>query len=170
MPGVDGLAATRRIRNLAGSARDVPIVAMTANVLPEQVDDLIRAGMDDHVGKPFKRQDLFATIGRWTEPGARQRHARPVPSAPPEVDPQTLDADVLDGMRLRFGPERVDGPVGYAGGGVVAAFPHGGERPERDCPRRPRHGLGGGHAGLRGVSELCRELEAAAHAGGISPR
>jgi CheY-like chemotaxis protein len=41
-------------------------VAMTANVLPQPVVQYRAAGMDDHVGKPFKRDDLFAAIERWS--------------------------------------------------------------------------------------------------------
>ena len=71
MPGMDGLTATRLIRELAAPVRDIPIVAMTANVLPAQIVELRAAGMDDHVGKPFKRQELYATVDRWA---AGRRH------------------------------------------------------------------------------------------------
>jgi PAS domain S-box-containing protein len=65
MPGMDGLTATRHIRSLGQDARNVPIIAMTANVLPQQVQKFKEAGMDDHVGKPFKREQLLAAIERW---------------------------------------------------------------------------------------------------------
>ncbi len=170
MPGVDGLAATRRIRNLAGSARDVPIVAMTANVLPEQIEDLIRAGMDDHVGKPFKRQDLFATIGRWTEPGARQHHARPVPSAPPKVDPQILDADVLDGMRLRFGPERVNGLLDMLAGELSQRFRTAAN--DRNEIAHDAHAMvsAAGMLGFAGCRNCAASWKPPPMPGGISPR
>jgi signal transduction histidine kinase/CheY-like chemotaxis protein len=71
MPVMDGLTATKRIRALDGPGRLTPIVAMTANVLPQQVAQFRAAGMDDHVGKPFKREELFAAIERWR----RQRSA-----------------------------------------------------------------------------------------------
>ncbi len=64
MPVMDGIEATRRIRSLPHAVRHVPIVAMTANVLPAQVADLRKAGMDDHVGKPFRREELLAVIAR----------------------------------------------------------------------------------------------------------
>jgi signal transduction histidine kinase/CheY-like chemotaxis protein len=60
MPGMDGLEATRHIRALEGSqarAR-VPIIALTANVLPEERQRCIDAGMDDHLSKPFHRNEL----------------------------------------------------------------------------------------------------------------
>jgi PAS domain S-box-containing protein len=69
MPNVDGITATRRIRALRHPASTVPIVAMTANVLPQQVQQFRAAGMNDHVGKPFKREELYAAIDRWAAPG-----------------------------------------------------------------------------------------------------
>ena len=64
MPVMDGIAATRRIRAMAHPMCDVPIVAMTANVLPAQVLQFEAAGMDDHVGKPFKQDALHEAIRR----------------------------------------------------------------------------------------------------------
>lgn len=64
MPGMDGMAATRAIRALGASAKTVPVIAMTANVLPEQVEAYRAAGMDDHVGKPFDRAELLSTVAR----------------------------------------------------------------------------------------------------------
>lgn len=164
MPGVDGLAATRRIRSLAGPASDVPIVAMTANVLPEQVEELLKVGMDDHVGKPFKRRDLCATIERWTAPGARQRLTKPDPGGPP-VDPQTLDSEVLDAMRLRFGPERVAGLLDMLAGELSQRFRM--QATDRQEIAHDAHAMvsAAGMLGFAGLSDLCRELEAAAHAG-----
>ncbi|ACL59441.1 ATP-binding protein [Methylobacterium nodulans] len=73
MPGTDGLTATRRIRMLPGAPARVPIIALTANVLPSQVAEFRAAGMDDHIGKPFKREDLFAAVARWCGAGYAPR-------------------------------------------------------------------------------------------------
>ena len=64
MPGMDGMSATRAIRALGSPAAAVPVVAMTANVLPEQVEAYRAAGMDGHVGKPFDRETLLAAVAR----------------------------------------------------------------------------------------------------------
>jgi len=54
MPEMDGLEATRTIRALAApEAKTIPIVAMTANVFREDVEQCLAAGMNDHVGKPL---------------------------------------------------------------------------------------------------------------------
>jgi len=66
MPDMDGLEATRRIRNLPGREHAVPIIAMTANVFSDDVRKCRDAGMNDHIGKPFDRQELGATLRRWT--------------------------------------------------------------------------------------------------------
>jgi PAS domain S-box-containing protein len=66
MPVMDGITATQHIRALQHPAKDLPIIAMTANVLPQQIAQFRTAGMDDHVGKPFKRDELYAAVHRWT--------------------------------------------------------------------------------------------------------
>ncbi|MBI1686698.1 PAS domain-containing hybrid sensor histidine kinase/response regulator [Caulobacter hibisci] len=67
MPVMDGLTATRRIRALEGQGTHTPIVAMTANVLPEQVANCMAAGMDDHLGKPVNPTRLLETVARWSQ-------------------------------------------------------------------------------------------------------
>jgi CheY-like chemotaxis protein len=66
MPVMDGLEATARIRATDDPTCRTPIVAMTANVLPQQVEAFRDAGMDDHLGKPFKREHLAAVVERWS--------------------------------------------------------------------------------------------------------
>ena len=66
MPGMGGVAATGEIRAMRGYER-LPIIAMTANVLTEQIREFRAAGMDDHIGKPINRAELRTTLGRWLE-------------------------------------------------------------------------------------------------------
>jgi signal transduction histidine kinase len=66
MPVVDGLEATRRIRALdIPRAWDVPIVAMTANVFQEDVDNCLAAGMNDHIGKPLDMEKLVGVLNHY---------------------------------------------------------------------------------------------------------
>ncbi|ENZ80952.1 MULTISPECIES: ATP-binding protein [Caulobacter] len=64
MPVMDGLAAARAIRALSGRPANVPIIALSADVLPEQVARCRAAGMDDHVAKPIRREALIAAVAR----------------------------------------------------------------------------------------------------------
>ena len=67
MPVMDGLTATRVIRALKTDMARIPIIALTANVLADQVASYRAQGMDDHVGKPIDPQDLLLKIARWSD-------------------------------------------------------------------------------------------------------
>ncbi len=69
MPVMDGLTATRAIRRLP--IPQPPIIAMTANVLPDQIQRCMDAGVDDHLGKPINTAALLACLDRWSAPDAR---------------------------------------------------------------------------------------------------
>ncbi|MBO9544928.1 ATP-binding protein [Caulobacter sp.] len=65
MPGMDGLAATRAIRALPGPASDVPVIAMSADALPQHIALCREAGMVDHIAKPIQKDILYATVDKW---------------------------------------------------------------------------------------------------------
>jgi len=65
MPVMDGLEATRRIRQdeaAAGDGRHIPIVAMTANAMAGDREQCLNAGMDSYVSKPLRRDEFFTAI------------------------------------------------------------------------------------------------------------
>ncbi|WP_374568391.1 transporter substrate-binding domain-containing protein [Ideonella sp.] len=66
MPGMDGLEATRRIRQLTHCA-EVPIIAVTASAFAEDEQRCRQAGMNDFIGKPAPPQQLQAMLERWLE-------------------------------------------------------------------------------------------------------
>lgn len=65
MPDLDGLEATRRIR-AHSRLHDMPIIAMTANVMDSDKTQCLAAGMVDHVGKPIDVEQLVAALLRHT--------------------------------------------------------------------------------------------------------
>ncbi len=65
MPVMDGLAATRAIRLIQGPAALTPIIAMSADVMPEQVSRMREAGMVESVGKPISIETLNDALIRW---------------------------------------------------------------------------------------------------------
>ncbi|WP_174301477.1 ATP-binding protein [Caulobacter sp. S45] len=96
MPVLDGLEATRMIRRLGGAASRTPIVALTANVLPEQIERCRRAGMNDHVAKPFVTEDLQSMVLKWANgSGATSASLAPNP--------------VLDDLTAQIGPGPIRG-------------------------------------------------------------
>jgi CheY-like chemotaxis protein len=64
MPNMDGLTATREIRQMANGAK-VPILAMTANAFAEDKANCFAAGMNDFISKPVQPETLFATLLKW---------------------------------------------------------------------------------------------------------
>jgi len=63
MPEMDGLTATRNIRKLdIPKAKTIPIIAMTANVFQEDIDECLKAGMNDHIGKPLDYEKILEKL------------------------------------------------------------------------------------------------------------
>lgn len=65
MPGMDGMEATRHIRELEQGKRRTPIIALTAHTITEQKAELLIAGMDDCISKPVNETQLAHIINRW---------------------------------------------------------------------------------------------------------
>ena len=66
MPVMDGLTATRAIRELdLPGAADVPIVAMTASAFEEDIRESFSAGMNAHLVKPFGPRELYQVMERF---------------------------------------------------------------------------------------------------------
>jgi CheY-like chemotaxis protein len=65
MPVMDGMDATRAIRHLSGPAKDIPIIALTANAMTEDVRNCRAAGMNDHLAKPLERELLRQALLTW---------------------------------------------------------------------------------------------------------
>ncbi|MCL2191882.1 MAG: PAS domain S-box protein [Treponema sp.] len=66
MPKLNGIAATRRIRKLdTEKAKAIPIVAMTANVFQEDIDECLSNGMNDHLGKPLDFNQVLEKLRRY---------------------------------------------------------------------------------------------------------
>ena len=65
MPDMSGFETARRIRSSESPGRRIPIIAITANVLPEDRQKCLACGMDDFVAKPINRDNLFSALTRW---------------------------------------------------------------------------------------------------------
>ena len=68
MPIMDGITATKEIRQLELASKTdqhVPIIALTANIFKEDQDACFSAGMDDFLGKPYKKKQLLDMIELW---------------------------------------------------------------------------------------------------------
>ncbi len=101
MPDMDGLEATRLIRSEA-RFRDLPIIALTANVLGEDRDSCLAAGMNDFVPKPVSMARLAEVLCRWIAP--RQGDLQPPqPAAVRAAPPPGPDFEGLTGIEIARG-------------------------------------------------------------------
>jgi CheY-like chemotaxis protein len=65
MPEEDGFSCCSRIRNMSSPAKDIPIIAVTACVLPGDKEKCLEVGMNDFLGKPFTLDQLHTIIFHW---------------------------------------------------------------------------------------------------------
>ncbi|MBT9595450.1 MAG: response regulator [Vitreoscilla sp.] len=101
MPVMDGYTATRRLRQHP-QWKTLPVIAMTANAMVGDRDKVLAAGMDDHIAKPIKVEEMFATLSRWVRPDAR--HTTGAPTATNAELP-----GVLPGLDLQAGLDGLEG-------------------------------------------------------------
>jgi PAS domain S-box-containing protein len=114
MPEMDGHEATREIRRREqGTSRHTLIIALTASAMKSDREEALGAGMDDYITKPVKREVLEEALERWI---ARDAEASPeeVPAqagsaVPTDVQGETVDYAVLQGLRDLGGEERCSG-------------------------------------------------------------
>ncbi len=67
MPEMDGLEATRKIRQ-SDSSGSLPIIALTANAMPGDQEKFMEAGMDDYLAKPVVKNTLIRMLNKWSNP------------------------------------------------------------------------------------------------------
>ena len=66
MPVMDGYTTCREIRHQL-QFKDLPVIAMTANVMKSDIEKSRQAGMNDHIGKPLHEAEVFATLMKWLQ-------------------------------------------------------------------------------------------------------
>jgi CheY-like chemotaxis protein len=118
LPEMDGIEVTRLVRSGAAgeTARQVPIVALTANAFAEDRQACLDAGMNDFLTKPVLAAGLMATVERWARKRSGAAGAAPLapepaaPAGPPVFDRSLLAAlpMVADGTQPDYADEVLD--------------------------------------------------------------
>jgi HPt (histidine-containing phosphotransfer) domain-containing protein len=149
---MDGFTATRRIRELevTRGAKRLPVIALTANVMSEDRENCIAAGMDAHLGKPIEPAQLIELLGRFVKP----------PSAAPAIDRDALRE--LTGGDVEFERELAETFVSSGDqclAEIIAAL----KVSDFDTVRKRAHSLKGASANIHALdlSHAASSLETA---------
>ncbi|MEZ0225817.1 MAG: ATP-binding protein [Alphaproteobacteria bacterium] len=84
MPGKSGLEIMREIKQMGSPAADVPVISVTANAVQTHIDACLKAGMVDHIVKPFSSEQLCAIVAKHalkSQTAPVQAPAEPTPAA-----------------------------------------------------------------------------------------
>ena len=101
MPVMDGYTAARAIRDQAALVH-LPIIAMTANAMADELDRISSVGMNDYIAKPVNLERMFVTMAKWIHPKAAITPV--VESKKAAIEPLLFNpAADLAGVNLRAG-------------------------------------------------------------------
>ena len=167
MPEMDGLTATKLLR-AEPRLRKLPIIAMTAHAMAEEVRRCLEAGMNDHVAKPIDPDTFFATLTRWIAP--RQQHVSDQKLTPAGTR-EEITLPAIEGLDMSAGLRRVAGNLGLyrellnqfatkhasAAMQIAAAI----EQGDRDLAERLAHSLKGlaGNIGAQAIFQSAGTVE-----------
>jgi signal transduction histidine kinase/DNA-binding NarL/FixJ family response regulator len=153
LPDLDGYEVAREIRKLEQPGRRIPIIALTANALPEHVAQALEAGMDAHLAKPIDERELAAQLAAVL---GRQPSERAQPIEGPLIDRRATDT-----LRRVVGAERMDAlkaTFWTTWAGFVAGIDRGSldrRRLVSDTHDMVSHA---GNVGYRRLADICREV------------
>jgi signal transduction histidine kinase/ActR/RegA family two-component response regulator len=169
MPVMDGFEATGTIRRLDGPKGRIPIIALTANALSEQLRKCLDSGMNDHVTKPIEPSVLLDAVHYWTQ---SIPVPLPAPLTAPQMAPQASETPVFrrgawDALAAFIGDDAVPEFVRDSLLDVerrIGRLQAAGERPQIAFEAHALVSLTG-NIGLTELSSLCRALQRAAEGG-----
>lgn len=110
MPGLDGIAATRLLRQKGFSADILPVVALSANAFADDVAGCIAAGMQGHLAKPLSMSELATALRRWCAPGISHENDD-LASHDPQLAAMFMDRkrEALSALNLALRPRQASG-------------------------------------------------------------
>ncbi|KAA0580715.1 ATP-binding protein [Azospirillum sp. Sh1] len=184
MPEIDGFELTRQVRSdevSAGAGNRLPIVAITANAAPADIESYRAAGMDDVLSKPLELSQLAVTLARWMPPAPADADmpdaAKPDAAMTPPVSTAATAAGSgalvdLGNLRALCGGDEAMlaellNDFVTIGRGVLADLGTALGNGDRDWVRACAHNLKGSsrNAGAKPLAEAARLLEQAATEG-----
>jgi signal transduction histidine kinase/FixJ family two-component response regulator/HPt (histidine-containing phosphotransfer) domain-containing protein len=124
MPGMDGMEAAKRIRGLGTDyAKNIPIIALTANALPENEDFFLQNGFNAFMAKPINVNVLNKILIDWVQDKDKEKLYNDVPREHEEkTEIKRLSGYIIDGIDLAAGATQFGGEESYLE--IVKVFIH----------------------------------------------
>jgi len=180
MPEMDGYAATRKIRQLGFDETWLPIVALTANIMPGERERCEAAGMNDYLAKPVGQDQLERCFARWIQSDERAHSAAAPPAAPEsraeQAGPPVLPVFDSQGTIARLGGNEellLDMVQSFQteARGILEEIRETVGRRDAEELRAGAHKLKGALASIGGEAarDVAANLEALARAGDLAP-
>lgn len=114
MPGIDGIETTKRIRRLEHTRfKDMPIIALSANVFSDAREAFFAAGMNDFIAKPIDERDLNRKLAKWLPPDkiagieVPSRSRAPAQAVSPPADSGSVQALNWEAAVEQMGSDKV---------------------------------------------------------------
>jgi len=181
MPELDGYEATRLIRHkekVSGDGRHTTIIALTAHALQEDRQRCLDAGMDDHLSKPFRLNQLHDILGRWLGPETTQDSGFPAENRPHNAEANAtvftagypIDTSALNKISELQSPNLLRRMIHLfllETPRIIRTMLDAVEKPDAEILRRSAHHLKSSSANLGALrlATLCRQLEVLARNG-----
>jgi CheY-like chemotaxis protein len=108
MPEMDGYEATRRIRR-DDRFRDLPVIAMTAAAMQQDMDKCFECGMDDYLSKPIDTRKLFSLLNRWIKPRNNKKEVEVFEKIGENANISGMIPDMLPGLDIIRCMQRMGG-------------------------------------------------------------
>lgn len=168
MPVMDGVTATMEIRKRE-SLKNMPVIAMTANVMEADIKRCTDAGMNDHVAKPIDPDELFTKLLKWVTP---QKRTHVSPPDQKKAAAKTVDGiPDIPGLDYALGMKRVLGKKDFYLNMLKMFLANQGDAPEQirqslekgdiQTAERMAHTAKGvsGNIGATALQELAAQVE-----------
>nr|CRH07397.1 putative hybrid histidine kinase. Containing SBP_bac_3 domain, PAS domain, HisKA domain, HATPase c domain, 2 response reg domain and Hpt domain [Candidatus Magnetococcus massalia] len=167
MPVMDGYTAAQQIRKQA-QFNDLPVIAMTANVMATDLQRAKQAGMQAHIGKPINVKEMFSVMAAWITPAqAGGKPATAQAKQPVEKLPELPGVDTAAGLAITQGNHslyrRLLRKFRDHQGDFAQRFAQAQASADTQAPEREAHTLKGvaGNLGAKALAQAAEQLEAA---------
>ncbi len=160
MPVMGGCEATRQFRQTEAEGEHLPVIALTANILTEDVAEYLKEGMDDYIAKPFSADVLYEKLSKWL-PEDKIINETGKTTDSNVNDGSNMDLDIINNLKTMMGESYSDLVETFLTRGTVLKDSIVNSSDDNGSLIRDVHSLKGssGTMGAKNLFLLCEKYE-----------